>query len=864
MKRYFKSTSLTVMSIALATTAMIAPQAAFAAEGEPQASEDEGGLSVITVTARKREESLLKTPIAISALTSQDIEKRGINSVNDVVLNTPGINVSNTNSGRNDRSFQQISLRGMTPSTTTSTLTASFIDGVPVASSTALNAVIDPARIEVLKGPQNAYFGRNAFAGAINVVTKNPSDTFGGSFTAMGGTRSNYEVSGALDVPVIADVLSFRLTGKAFSKDGSYINAANPNQTLGDQETRTGTLQISLKPSSSLTIRAMGMYSEDDDGPSAQGMLSAYEIRANNGSVNIPYLSGSTAGTVIVPSLSNCNISGYTTGVSSTEAKVSRPFICGAAPSLAAGFSPAQNTIEDALLARILANGASRAASPSKSTKGYGLVRQYYHLHLNVDYELGDTGVTLTSLTGYNNEYYSQLADLDNYDSSLLRNAAATTANGLRTFWTFPFLVERRNKDFSQEVRATYDKGGAFKAMLGASYLKTEVESDLVSVANEEQFGVARSAGSLSPPGKAETVGVFGSFSYKLTDALTINAEARYQRDKIFAFVGGRSLTISSAIATQYGLTAGTYAPLSSFYNRTYENFLPRVIVNYDVNPDLMVYASFSQAANVSIGSFNTAFLSGTANEIAAAQGIGLQVVTEPEKLDNYEVGMKGKLFNGRVQFSAAAYMADWKNQYNNRTNIFVDPATKVAAIVSGVANSGGTRLKGIELDVNAEPVDGLILNISGSINDSDIKSFADPSISKLTGIIGDGFKGNQLPLTSKYSANFGAQYNGNLTDNINWFVRGDLSYKSRQFVDAGNLTWIKGRTQVNARIGFSREGFTLEAFATNLFNDKNYTAVAQNNILDPSFALAGSAFGYLNVALPELRTFGVKAGYRF
>lgn len=862
MKNYFKNTSMTVLATAMVGAAFL-PQTAFAAD-EPQASENETGFGEITVTARKREESLLKTPIAISALTSQDIEKRGISSVNDVVLNTPGINVSNTNSGRNDRSFQQISLRGMTPSTTTSTLTASFIDGVPVASATALNAVIDPARIEVLKGPQNAYFGRNAFAGAINVVTKTPGDTFGGSFTAMGGTRSNFEVSGAIDVPVVADVLSFRLTGKAFSKDGSYINAANPAQTLGDQETRTGTLQILLKPSSSLTINAMGMYSEDKDGPSAQGMLSAYEIRANNGSVNIPFLSGNTNGTVIVPSLSNCNISGYTSGILATEAKVSRPFICGAAPALPAGFSPAQNTIEDALLSRILSNGTSRVASPGKSVDGYGLVRQYYHLHLNVDYELGDTGVTLTSLTGYNNEYYSQLADLDNYDSSLLRNAGATTANGLRTFWTFPFLVERHNKDFSQELRATYDQGGAFKAMLGASYLKTEVESDLVSVANEEQFGVARAASSISPPGKAETVGVFGSFSYKITEALTINAEARYQRDKIFAFVGGRPLTISSAIAAQYGLTAGTYAPESSFYNRTYENFLPRVIVNYDVNPDLMVYASFSQAANVSIGSFNTAFLSGTAREIAAAEAIGLQVVTEPEKLNNYEVGVKGKLLNGRLLFSASAYMADWKNQYNNRSSIFVDPATSVAAIVSGVANSGKTRLKGFELDLNAEPVDGLVLNASGSINDSDIKSFADPSISKLTGIIGDGFNGNQLPLTSKYSANFGAQYTGNLAEDMTWFMRGDLSYKSKQFVDPGNLTWIKGRAQVNARIGFTREGFTLEGFVTNLFNDKNYTAVAQNNLLDPSFALAGSAFGYLNVALPELRTFGIKAGYRF
>jgi iron complex outermembrane receptor protein len=239
-------------------------------------------------------------------------------------------------------------------------------------------------------------------------------------------------------------------------------------------------------------------------------------------------------------------------------------------------------------------------------------------------------------------------------------------------------------------------------------------------------------------------------------------------------------------------------------------------------------------------------------------------VVTQPEKLNNYEMGVKGKFLNSRLLVSASAYLADWSNQYNNRTNIFVDPATKVAAIVSGVANSGKTQLKGFELDINAEPLDGFTINASGSINDSDIKSFADPSISKLTGLIGADFNGNQLPLTSKYSANLGAQYTGDLAEDMTWFVRGDLSYKSKQFVDAGNLTWIKGRTQVNARIGFTRGDFSLEAFATNLFNNRNYVSVAQNNLLDPSFALAGSAFGYLNVALPELRTVGIKAGYRF
>lgn len=851
---YLNRVSLSSLAIALTGMMLAAPAASYAAEEQPQASENEGGLGIITVTARKREESLLETPIAISALTAQDIEKRGITNVNDVVLNTPGINVSNTNSGRNDRSFQQISLRGMTPSTTTSTLTASFIDGVPVASSTALNAITDPSRIELLKGPQNAYFGRNAFAGAINVVTKTPGKDFGGSITAMAGTRNNFDASITLEGPIIADVLSFRITGREFSKDGSYRNGANPNETLGDQRTRTGTLALEFTPSSSLKIRALGLYSEDDDGPSAQGILSGYELRANNGNINIPTRSGNSNGTLILPSSANCTLNG------------TNPFLCGALPALPAGFGPMQNTQEDALLAGILNNYASRFISPGKGTKGYGLVRQYYHLHLNVDYEIGDTGVTLSSLTGYNNESYSELADLDNYDNRLLRNPLATAANGLRTYWSFPFLVERKNQDFSQELRASYDKGGALKAMLGASYLETKTQSDLVSVFAEEQFGAPRAASSYQPPARAETWGFFGSFSYDVTDALTISAEGRWQRDKIYAYVGGRSLTIGAAAASTYGLPAGTFAPLTTFFNKSFDNFMPRVIVNYDVTPDVMVYASWSKAANVTLNSFNTNFLSGSAGEFAAAQSIGLGVIVKPEKLTNYELGLKGKFLDGRLDVTAAAYLADWSEQHNNRSVVFLDTTIPNAlpSIVSGVANTGKTQVRGFELDINAEPVDGLTINASGAINDSAIRVFADPSITRLTGVVGDGFKGNQLPLTSKYSANLGAQYTGKLAEDMTWFVRGDLSYKSRQFVDPANLTWIKGRTQVNARIGFTKGSFSGEVFATNLFNDKNYISVAQNNLLEPSFALAGAALGYLNVGLPELRTVGFRGSYKF
>ncbi|MCP8890748.1 TonB-dependent receptor [Sphingomonas faeni] len=866
-----KSITKTVVRSPILTSMLLASTClpalpAFAQEATkpiPEAADD----GAIVITARKRSEDVLKTPVAVNVLSSEAIAAKGIVSVNDVALNTPGINISNVSSGRSDRSFQQISLRGFTPSTITSTLTSMFIDGVPVASATALSTVTDPERIEILRGPQAAYFGRNTFAGAVNVVNKLPHNDLSGSVTGSWGTRDNQDFTAAVEGAIIPDKLTARVTGRYFSKDGSYVNGADRSQTLGDQKTVSGTLFVVAKPTDRLTIKAFGLISGNDDGPSAQGSVSAYEVRANNGAVNIPRLSGSNAGTVIVAGQSNCTLSGLTSGLSSSEASVSRPFMCGAVPSLSST-SPAQNTGSSSLLTNALADGTNRIVSPGKGTDGYGLKGQFQHYHLNIDYALGDTGVILSSLTGYNNEYYSQLADLDNYDSSLLKNTSnATGANAnLISYFDFPYLVERQTKDFSQEVRASYDSGPVH-AVLGASYLRTKSSSDTVSISNKLMLGLSPDSSSLVAPQKSITKGAFFGLTYALTDHFTISGEGRYQEDEIFAYTGGNAAGLTLAENNSFGLPSGHFEPLSVFYSKTFKNFMPRVIAQYTVDTNLMGYASWSKGVNVSLASFNTNFLnqSGSAAAAEAAASIGLGVVVEPETLSNYEVGIKGKFLDGKVRTSLSAYYSIWSNQMNNRSITFADATTGGINIVSGVANAGKSIMRGIEAEVQILPFRGLSLDLAGAMNDSSIRSFADPSVSKLTGVFGDEFRGNQLPGGSKYSGNVGLQFGAPIKSEPDaaFFVRGDLSYKSRIYSDAANLTWIKSRTQVNFRTGVSKGPASIEAFVTNVFNNKRYTAVANNTLITPGYALA-STYSYLTLGLPELRTFGLKVGYKF
>lgn len=862
----------------------------------PEASS--GGLEEIVVTARKKEESILDTPIAITALTGDELATKGVTNFNQLADATPGLNLTNVagGGGRSDRSFQQITLRGFVPSSAASTLVSTFIDGAPVASPTAVGAVNDPARVEILKGPQAAYFGRNTFAGAINVVNRLPGEVLGGSFALMGGSRSNVDVQGAFDGPLFgSDSFGFRVSAHYFKKDGSYDNVAQPGETLGDQETRTVSALLTAKPTENFSAKAFVMYSENDDGPSAQGVLSAYEIRAFNGVTNLPAVSGNNNGTLVVANRSNCSIRGLRFGdtrafgpAPTDNAFVTRPYFCGALPKLDRSSSPAQNTLYDGLAAASMANPSHRVVSPSEGAQGYGLVSEYWHTHLNLDYTFGESGFTLSSTTALNDEFYSEIADLDNVDTRLWtnpNNVSGTIANR-RTFFDFIFAVERQTFDFSQELRLSYDKQGKFSGLIGASMIDTNVWNNLINISNEVMnTGLASGTRNelVSPTFASQSIvknkAVFFGGTYKFTDALRLSFEGRYQEDRVIGKTSSNpmGLTIRANTAAQYGLAPGFYPALSNLVEAKYPKFLPRLIVQYDLNPDVMTYASYSKGINVGTNTFNTGFL--TQSELAqrTAADLGLKVVQLPEQITNYEIGLKGRFLDDRLQVTSALYYALWKDQLNSRSVVIQDTFNAVtnpsgintAQLVSGALNTGDVKLQGIEVDLLYRPIDHVDLNFAAAYTDSSIKTFVDPTTSVISGFLGDDYKGNQLPFSSKISANAGAQYNGKIAswEDGSWFARADVSYKDKMYLDQSNLAWTKARTVVNFRGGITRGPMGFEVFVLNAFDDDNYTGALGRTTLVPNAPGDGTltaANTQILASLPELRVVGARFTYKF
>lgn len=797
------------------------PSAAMAADDQAVTASE-----ILVTTARKKEESVLDTPIAITGMTGEELSEKGVTTFGDLAQQTPGFSMNNNYSGRADRSYAQLIIRGFTSSSPSVSTASMFIDGVPVSSATAISSINNPARVEILKGPQPAYFGRQAFAGAINVVNREPGDELAGKVEATLGTRNNYEIYGEIEAPIIEDVLGIRLTGDKWSKDGGYTNSYN-GSTFGDQSSESYSAFVTFTPTESLKIRGFGMYSHDDDGPAASTIVSAYTVTGTDGST-------------VIPGQSNCTLTGYTKTVQGTGTTIQNPWFCGVAPKL--GHSLSANTNVDATVQDYLDASKSKSFMGDDMIDHFGLVRNFYHGHLNVDYDIGDSGLTLSSLTGFNHEEWGTLLDSDNMGSEVLAGGSAQ-----RGFFDYTYLAETQNKDFSQELRLSYDSG-PLNAMLGASYLKASSQAAGGGGAIPAASAVFKRRGKT----ENETKGIFGELSYSFDSGLSLSAEGRVQWDTLSSYAGEGGVTVTNSEV----LPAGFYEDGSQLLKKTYVNFMPRAIISYNFpGSDLMAYASWSKAVNP--GAFNSSFLTYTQDAVDAAIAAGVRVEVKPEKVTNYEVGLKGTALNGAMTFSSALYYAQWRDQINT---IAVASGTQLLA---ATANTGSVNLWGLELEGNLKVNDIVTLSAGGAISDTNIQEYSYPLTSQLTGVW--DFSGNEMPNTSKYSAVASINLEDALssTSDATWFMRADYSFKSGVYSNAANVTRAPNRSQVNLRGGVSFGKARIEAFVKNVFDNKQYVSVYDNYVITGNYAY----FGYnsaLAVGFPERRTAGVKVSVGF
>jgi iron complex outermembrane recepter protein len=207
-------------------------------------TDDAEALEEVVVTARKREENLYTTPVAVTALTESSLQKLGIDSVGDIGNHVANLSIISGQGGGTSQT--QISIRGVGQSDfilTTDQSVGVYIDGVyyPRSIGSALD-LLDVQRIEILRGPQGTLFGRNTTAGAVQIVSKPVADRFTASVEATTGSNNRADIKGSVSVP-LGNRFAARLNLASLNQDGYGDRLAF--QTDGaDRETLAGRLQL--------------------------------------------------------------------------------------------------------------------------------------------------------------------------------------------------------------------------------------------------------------------------------------------------------------------------------------------------------------------------------------------------------------------------------------------------------------------------------------------------------------------------------------------------------------------------------------------------------------------------------------------
>lgn len=449
-------------------------------------------LHEVVVSARKRDESIQEIPLTVNAFDDAEIAARGIDDLKDLSANTPGLIFFTPG----DRSISRMAIRGMsqvTPSgDTTRDIASIFVDGVYYSGQTAGIAFDDIERVEVIKGPQSAYFGRATFAGAINFITKRPHDELEAKLDLSAAEYHDYGGRLSVNIPVVEDLLAIRVVGGYNQRGGQYKDATS-GARLGEQRDRYGVLTALLTPGDSVSGLLRLSYTQNVDGLPASQTI-ARQPDHNCG----PFANGAVTN------------NGRVTTLYCGELRFDgRPDLNDTIPV------PAGTLFFDA---------------PRTE-------RDMYTASLNLDVEL-PANLTFTSLSSYQTEKQKSVMDYD--------------VTNLDAYWAETL---RDQDTITQEFRVSTDSNQRLRWMAGLYYLEqdyyTQARFAYGTLPMFRALGLTGTTTAPQPnPKEVTNNAAFASISYDVTDRLEIALEGRYQNDKITApsqGVGAPRLVVESS-----------------------------------------------------------------------------------------------------------------------------------------------------------------------------------------------------------------------------------------------------------------------------------------------------------------------------
>ncbi|MXO69486.1 TonB-dependent receptor [Altererythrobacter marinus] len=510
-----------------------APTGESATAGEPAAS-------MIVVTARKQEETLLDVPIAVSAFDSARIEDRLAQDVGDLAAFTPGFQIQESFG----RSFDRPVIRGASNILMAEGKVGVFLDGIPFFGDFSSLDLANVERVEVIKGPQSAVFGRGTLSGAINVVLKRPGDELEGKISATVGEYDRRELSAFVSTP-ITPWLGVQAGAKFYDIDGQFDNTAVAGERLGDQNTRQYMAGVYLDPSPDMSLSLRWLHQRDDDSHYAIGLQPASE--------------------------NNCFLD-------------TRPYYCGEVEA------PDTYGINSDRLQR---PGIYRNADRFLGDFSWDIAGSGYEFSFQAGYS------DLVEVIGTDQSY-------DDRDFFLLGSPVVCgfipIGNQLCTQSGFNTTTGVHRKTETYEARITSPGTDRFRWRLGA-YTSLDRSTPMEEYLEASELGLDM----LGDARRIRNRAVFGGIDFDVTEALTLGAELRHQVDKVrnttLSYRAG-DLFAPEYLADLAFPNPDQIVGEAGVRSATFKATLPRFTANWAVSPDLALYAQYSQGN--SPGGFNT------------------------------------------------------------------------------------------------------------------------------------------------------------------------------------------------------------------------------------------------------------------
>lgn len=808
-------------------------------------------LEEIIVTARKRDESLLEAPLSITVFSDEDLSRAGLQTLEDISMQTTGLSFQdNIADNRPGRLNTVIRVRGMSPQRGSPhfQLAGLFVDGVFVTGGSQSIPLLDVERVEVIKGPQSAFFGRNTFSGAINYVTRNPSLTeFSGKVRASAGQFSQTNLAVSVGGPLVENRLGYQIGASRYEKGAMYI--ANDGGELGKESSDSVSLTLFAAPSENFTARLRLFNHEDDDGPPA-----------------IAYMRGATydtcSGTTIQRPDNDGNIatlspSGYICG------RIPNPGESGAAiVSLNTSLYPAILTritnpncpggdCSNWLVANLVEN-TTLDGVPGRRTMG--MTREVFRSILEADYSLSN-GMALSFKASYNDHGVNWIRDFDMTD--------------YEAFYTSD---PQRNEDRGAELRLTSSLESRINWMVGVSYHKQEIALSgvggdvVVPCFLPEAIGCFGPLFVSLPPTQGETSrtrGAFGAATIPLGEQFALDLEARYMADQ--------------------RVTAGIGAD--------YNEVVPRVILRWQPNDSINVYASYSRGVlpgvlntnliNASRDAFTEPYIDRETGQPSTESEYDQITRKAPEagestptqELDAIEVGIKATVLDGRGQINAAAYYYEWVAQIFTNFVVYYqdDPNPANRDGVAGPQQQprtlefnfpGDSNLWGIEVESSWALTENWMLGANVAWHDNEYTQFAATFVQDITG--SRNLEGNQAGRYPELMGNANLTYTDSLTADWDFFVRSDFMYYGKTWAGSGgNLAWLEGYWLTNLRGGFERDDLRVELFVNNVLEQDTWTAATRYTDFTQFTGFNFNVHGVM-LAPQDLRSWGIQVDWSF